>query len=477
VKRSVAVVLFALAIAAPGYAQTADRPCLRGTFPSTLDKVPADWKGSVFKLKQDYPDKPPPMEAYPWRKVSFNYNRIQDPQAYVDAVKQYILEGNTEPEHEFSAEHNKVRKWYNLPWMDYGAGGNEFTHGLVHELDRQAGWLSSSQTEDVSVWAITIVNERAAYGVGQVWCDPQHPQPNHITPNANRVNSFPEGSVVAKALFFTMGPSQVPFLEGSLAWDANFNPYAQILKPACNDDIVYDPAKHPISCPPPQSCNIGVCFYQRKIGKVWLAQLDFAVRDSRATESGWVFGTWVYNSKLPGTVWYDKLISLGATWGNDPGVTPAMSTANPKALRQTWINAKADPCPSGQNCTGIFGVGNHIGYGGRLDGPADEKTSACLSCHMTAGFVATGSNDPNEIPQSPVLFPDLVQDQYPMTDARRMAWFNNTPAGVPLNTDMYVSLDYSIQMAMGITHFYLSKASADERKRFTMGFVRALPPK
>jgi hypothetical protein len=460
-----------------GFAQTPNQGCIRGTFPSTLDKVPADWKGPVFNLKQDYPDTLSPTQEFPWQKVEFQHDSIQDPEAYVAAVKSYVLEGNTQPGHELSATDNHARKWSNLPWMHYGPGGNEFTHGLVHELDRQAGWFSATQTEDVSIWAITIVNERAAYGVGQVWCKPTKPQPEKLNPATDGVNSFPEGSVVAKALFFTMGPSQVPILDGSLQWDANLNPFAQILKPtACNDDVVYDRAKQ-IHCPGQQTCNIGVCFYPRKIAKAWLAQLDFAVRDSRATETGWVFGTWAYNSKLPGKTWYDRLIPLGITWGNDPGVTPAIASANPKALKETWINPKADPCPSGHNCGGIFGIANHLGYAGRLDGPADEKTSACLSCHMTAGFVATGSTDANDIPEAPLLFPDLVNDKYGMSDARRMAWFNNTPAGVPVNTDMYVSLDYSIQMAMGITHFYLAKANDAEKKRFTMGFLRAAPPK
>src|SRR5216683_8218130 len=94
--------------------------CIRGQFLSTSDVVPDGWKGPVFSLKQDYPDRLPPKQAYPWLQVPFINNRIQNPAAYAAAVKSYVLEGNTRPGHEFSAADNAARNWYNLPWMHYG---------------------------------------------------------------------------------------------------------------------------------------------------------------------------------------------------------------------------------------------------------------------------------------------------------------------------------------------------------------------
>jgi len=42
-----------------------------GTFPDAHDEPPEGWTGPVFKLRQNYPKNPPPVEAYPWKKFDF----------------------------------------------------------------------------------------------------------------------------------------------------------------------------------------------------------------------------------------------------------------------------------------------------------------------------------------------------------------------------------------------------------------------
>jgi hypothetical protein len=115
----------------------------------------------------------------------------------------------------------------------------------------------------------------------------------------------------------------------------------------------------------------------------YVAQFDIIVKDTRsAPKTGWVFTTLVYDSSVPGDVW-DKMIPLGAQWGNDP-----QATRPGQPLVENWINPKA-PKYSTQT----------LGWGGRLSGPNDgarndiavngkvlknEPDSSCMSCHSTA---------------------------------------------------------------------------------------------
>ncbi len=53
-------------------------------------------------------------------------------------------------------------------------------------------------------------------------------------------------------------------------------------------------------------------------------QIDVAVKDSRASgTTGWVFGTFNYNSAASGARPWDKMVPVGLMWGNDPLLTPA----------------------------------------------------------------------------------------------------------------------------------------------------------
>lgn len=50
-----------------------------------------------------------------------------------------------------------------------------------------------------------------------------------------------------------------------------------------------------------------------------LMQFDLIVKDTKsAPKSGWVFATLVYDKDAPGSNVWDKLVPLGAMWGNDP---------------------------------------------------------------------------------------------------------------------------------------------------------------
>jgi hypothetical protein len=368
-----------------------------GVFPNTKDSIPPGWTGPVFELSQDYPRTPPVAESLPWATIDFR----ADPKAYAMAVRDYIFEGNVNPS-DFNApwvvQNNPVRKWYHAPWMHAGPNGREFIHGLTRELASVPGqlWKNPPQNGNVQNWAVGFYNAPGGYAFGQAWCDPGKP-------NVTSVVNFPEGTVSGKLLFSGAPNSQVPFLANSVTWTANIN------------TVVTDP-NSPRS---PQT--------------VRLLQIDMAVRDSRATETGWVFGTLIYDPAVKSANPWEHMQPVGLSWGNDPGVTPT----NGKPIRESWLNP--DPTVKRPNLV------QHYGWADRLNGPVDNPQSSCMSCHATAGW-------------PPVSL--IPADK--MTDRQKLFWFRNVEAGVAFcqgqtvgtfKCPQQVSQDYSLQLTFGINNF------------------------
>jgi hypothetical protein len=357
-------------------------PCIRGTFASSRDPIPVNWPGPVFRLSQDYPEAPPPTEPYPWKSIDFRTN----PEAYLLAVRRYLYEGNLNPaapNAPWNIQNNSVRKWYHAPWLDGGRNGREFIHGLTRELASVPGqlWRNPPQNATIQNWAVGFYNAPGGYVLGQVWCNPQNPTTSSVI--------FPEGTVSAKLLFSAAPNSQVPFLQGSVQWTANINKVAT----------------------DPQS--------PRQPQFVRLLQIDLAVRDIRNTDTGWVFGTLIYDPNAAGQSPWDKMQPVGVMWGNDPGVTPN----NGLPIKQTWLNPAVAP------------LMQHYGWAERLNGPVDNPLSSCLSCHSTAGW-----------PIAPLVPPSGSSDQ------QRLPWFRNIKAGQPFSPGQ-ASFDYSLQLAYGIRQF------------------------
>jgi hypothetical protein len=72
---------------------------------------------------------------------------------------------------------------------------------------------------------------------------------------------------------------------------------------------------------------------------LYVMQFDIIVKDSiAAPQTGWVFATLVYDGNAPGDTW-DKIVPLGAMWGNDPGLAAERCPAD--NLQENWINPAA----------------------------------------------------------------------------------------------------------------------------------------
>ncbi len=316
----------------------------KGQFPDAGENPPPGWTGKVFKLSQDFPQSPDKATEMPWLKVDFK----KDPLKYVQVVYEYILEGNTECD--WVVQNNKVRKWYHVPWMHWrdprdGTLAREFINGLTRERDSKPYEQSPDQHDFVQNWAIGIYNAAGGYVVGQVWKDPQHPDPT--------LSNFPEGTVCGKLLFTDADTISVPYLKDAPKWMANIHT-------SVNEKF----KKHVVS--------------------MYLLQFDIAVRDSRADDgSGWVMGTLIYNGDLPGDNPWLKMQPAGLSWGNDAGITPEL-VKHGEPLKQNFINP-------------LLKDKFKFGWAGRLNGPVDNPNSGCISCHGTAQFPMISSQSPSDV--------------------------------------------------------------------------------
>ena len=353
-------------------------------YSSSLDKKPAGYQGPVFALSRNYPTQPPvaPTSQQPWLR----FNPQTQPEQYIRAVLKYFLEGNNEAN--WVVQNNRVRKWYHAPSMAWqtpkSPNGREFMHGLTRERNALPKELAATQTDTIQNWAVGFYNPAGGYSFGQVWADTMALQAGK--------SRFPEGTVSGKLLFTAAPLAQVPYLRGSMAWTANI---AQ-----------------------------GVSHNARSPQTVRLLQLDIAVRDSRASATGWVFGTFAYNAGAGGHNVWENMVPVGLMWGNDPG------KFNHQPLTESWIN------PTYQRLFRFAdGTPMHLGYQGRLDGPVDNPNSSCLSCHSTA--------------QMPQVATGMVPHVNDTAQVRR--YFRNIPAGVSFSgLPGDHSLDYSLQMSGGI---------------------------
>ncbi|MGI9023349.1 MAG: hypothetical protein ACR2HV_08990 [Acidimicrobiales bacterium] len=370
---------------------------------------PAGWDGHIFKLAQDYPATVAP-DTQPW----LAFDPTAQSQEFVQSVLDYFYAGNIRDsvENSFDPTLNTVRQWYNAPWQDFGFNGREPAHGLTRERVNKPGELDPAQTLQWNNYAVGFYNAAGASAIGKVWA-------NHGSPDA-AMGIMPEGTVGAKLLFTTAGTDQVPYLAGSPAWN------------------VYVYSELNSSQPDPT---------ERAKVAVRLLQIDLAVKDQRSP-TGWVFGTFVYGGgPTPGTTQgtgWTNVSPVGVMWGNDPDY----SGSGP--LKETWINS-AVTMP-------------HLGYQGRLNGPVDNPSSSCLSCHSTAQT------------------PSDIAPMFPPTQSQIPYWFRNVPSGqVFMPTEPpappAVSLDYSLQVSIGIQNYLSQQAEAADPNARRAPAADATPPR
>jgi len=343
-----------------------------------------------------------------WLKIDFT----QDPKAYTDAVKQYILEGNVE--HNFVVQENKVRDWYHPPWLHYGDDGREPINGLKFGVEVKAKYISENQNRIVQCWACSYFNARAATVLGRLWVDPNKPKWDKDNPV-----KFPVGSIIFENDFCNVSEDEVYTLKGSPTADA------------CIAEV---------------DSNGSTILKTRKetADTLRLIQTDFAARDDRFPGVGWVFGTFIHdgtkanhNSKP-----WDNLVPLGIQWGNDPTLTQK-THEDGQVPKECWINNYGlDLFRS------LRGDRPGLGWHDRPNGLVDDFMQACLSCHVNAQLAPPDKPEPAKYPPPEKIPTGPGPGIWVQTNPNAQRWFRNVPAGKPFD-EGYLSADYNWHVLFG----------------------------
>lgn len=385
-----------------------------GTFPTRFPDynrnfvpAPDEYDGPLFRLSQDFPTRVPPVD--PALKPIFDIP-FRDGEAeathFLLAVRDYCFEGNLEVD--WQGQDNPVRKWYHVPWQHWGMNGREAIHGLTQEATAQPFQLGPDQDKPRQSYAVGMYNASGGYTIGQVWSDPYNPNLN--------AGKFEVGTVVAKILFTQASPEEVAYLQNPIQWQA----MAQI-----------------------SSTN-----QTRTLQTVNLIQMDVMVRvpDELQTPTGWVVGNYCYNGAVGSANPWDNLVPNGLQWGDDPTVKSDPRQFNSKGepfppatvhnadLKQTIINASTDLPPQ------------HLGWGGRLNGPLDYYNSSCMSCHATAQYKQVAPLNP------------AFGTSYAVGSEGWMYWFRNVKCGevfgtYPPTDQQVYTMDFSLQLAISLANF------------------------
>ena len=410
---------------------------------------------------------PSPAEwARPYRTSNFNYPStaesewlkraprekltIANAASYVEALKTF-LEPSLEAMIDTPDSWRPTEKsWFNMPWTAE-ISGTDATSGREAILGSYSGQviegnsfdarqaaaaagrslLYTDLTVDIQNHTVIYYDAVAATMLRKIWADPFKPSAREAV--------FPEGALVIKAGAVTATPAQWPVVKDAAIWN------------------VFRPPFKSVNGPPPTSSAPVVT-------QLRLLQFDAIVKDTVASpKTGWVFITWVYDAGAPGSRPWDRLVPLGAMWGNDPQFASEPEGKDPGGgpLQETWINPKA---PS-------YAV-KTLGWGGRLSGPIDVSlrhgvvltngkilqkgmhASSCLSCHGTSQypFIANLYPSPNKIfPQDGKTF--LL---YPPGSAEWAQWFadrSGAQAQSAGNDQNAVGLDYDMLLTFALSNF------------------------
>lgn len=356
---------------------------------------PSQYQGPLFSLSHDWPSQAlPAMKDPPWSKaIGGGAINVQNAGAYVAALKQYVGANARQLLLDYKNWDAAKAHWYNEPWL---GSTRESIHGTY-----AAGQFGPSIFPHTGLKTIfdthvlTYYDERAAYTLYKVWGS------SAANPDVKTANfQFEEGSVIVKAAVFVPDDPRPPkdwwpVTDGAAVWPI----YRSI------------PEQWPTS---PAVVNS------------YVMQFDIIVKDLTASpKTGWVFATLVYDRNATGDAW-DKMVPLGAMWGDDPGVDSSAKNAAP--LEETWINPAA---PKYSTAT--------LGWGGRLAGPNDgarndiqvgkkemenHPDSSCMSCHGPAEW------QPAQHKQISFLLPSFANAQ-PGAPPYKVC-----PNGKPTDTDV-----------------------------------------
>lgn len=479
------------------------------------------YSGPIFKLSDDYPRQPVDDKAnQPWRTAKFdpmfNPATSQDKKTklakeYAELVLDYVLTGNiNQPgQADFDVCKNPVRPWFHIPFQTYDAlSGREFVHGLTREAPVTFSIKSGTGSASTTMWAVAIYNPTAAYTLGTIW----QKDGTAKVPTANI--SFDEGAVIGKPLFNTATLEQLPVLANMPIWNAN------ISDPSFCACVAKDGAQCTL-VEQSQQCPRNFA----KWNDVKLLQFDISIRDHRAQGTGWVYGTFVADGRRKAKVKdaWRRMSLLGLMWGNDTPPPGQLAYNYPADPRKNGFKEEVIFWDTADELNSFGGTGTmqrmgHLGSNYRLNGPADNANSSCLSCHGSAsvpdinfttppllsqfsaitkqsvapviglvgqgvdrsGAAATENNGVSFSAIDSIYFANVMAGtSFNMTVETPSGEVNVMGKGVPEYANpaqkQWISLDYSLQLSMSLSQWMQwqadQKAATPAAKR---KFVKAL---
>jgi hypothetical protein len=395
-------------------------------FANNNGHIPPNYPGRLFQLSHDYPAQLSPMPPDPpWRRAINNGPiTVANAGAYAAALKQYVAADMRRMLMDSPDWNPQVLGWYNEPWTGYL---REATHGMYVGSSPFPAALfhGSGLSKPFTTYVLTFYDRRAAHSLYRVWGE------TATTPKLEPgVPQFAEGAVIVKAAFTTANADVWPVMQGAHQWTLYISTNATKDRGSSAPSEL-DPAS----------------FFQ----------FDIIVKDSQsAPQTGWVFSTLVYDKDAPGVDFWDKMVPLGAMWGNDP-----QATVSGQPLTQNWINPAA---PAYSTMT--------LGWGGRLSGPNDGAvndavidgptpvvspglpSSSCMSCHSVAewpmkSFLLPVATDPLQFAPPGFVNSDYLVMWPPGSAAapggapQWMHWFQSRPGTEPADPGT-VAFDYDM---------------------------------
>ncbi len=374
--------------------------------------------------------KPDDPAAQPWRDPKFD--PLFDPKTPTDQktklaveygwdLMHYIQEGNINSGNintDWNPCANTKRQWFNMPFQTYTVlQGREFIHGLTREAPVTLSVSTQPSNLGTTVWAVAFYNGNAAATLGSVW----KPDGTVTMPKDNL--AFAEGTVIGKLLFTTANASNMPILQNVPTWTANISSGSPT-------------GSNPTYCAPPNSATMPqqskLC--QRTPKTVTLLQFDVATRDKRAT-NGWVFGTFVADGQAKAAEKnpWDRISLLGLIWGDDTppmGHLASVFPVDPKknGFTQSVIEWDVVDRLNKSGGSTVNMQPGHLGCNSRLNGPADNVNSSCMSCHGTASV-------PDSANFTPPLLSQFGTNLTPQCAAP------NAPASGQRNNVTYAQMD------------------------------------
>jgi hypothetical protein len=388
-----------------------------------------EYKGKLFKFNYNYPKKYIEPKNTPWSKVLKNKPLTKEnAYEYIMALKKYI-----EPSIKtFVLDQQKWNKssqegWYSMLWAGEdidltGWEGRESIYGTyTGQIQPASVYEKFGLTVPIRNYAAIYYDKTAAYTLHKVFqkCDKEK---NSCIPSVkNNEAQFKEGAIIIKAAAVSATPKQWPVLEGAAKWEIYRKPFNKNGTIKDSPTIVTD-------------TRVGI--------------FDIIIKDSiAAPQTGWVFSTLVYDKNAKGDNAWDKMVPLGAIWGNDPDINSAKYPK--KELKETYINPKA---PAYAKVT--------LGYGLRLSGPYDIavkynvkvgnktikklRSSSCMSCHGSSSYKPGDYNSITSFYPVKNIDDKGVWTMYTPGDLKWNQWFKNRWGDVPQSKEKNViALDYS----------------------------------